>query len=257
MRRILLLSIAALLVFAVTLLIFMPAVYITSHAEEQSGGRYSLSDVRGSVWEGSAVLVSREDKNGIRLPLVPGRFTWHISPMLLLGQVSIQIENEETLTEPINIQGDWHQWKINSSSVHLNAEQLSLLGAPFNTLRLSGDVLFSWQELQITLQEQQVNIIGMMQMDFKKIASALSPVKPLGEYQLRIECVSQYANVELTTLEGPLQLHGRGIFNQGGLKFSGVAYADPGKEKQLSLLLNLLGQPKRDGNDNRIALEFK
>ena len=66
-----------------------------------------------------------------------------------------------------------------------------------------------------------------------------------------------YANVQLLTLHGPLQLQGQGVFNQGRLKFSGVAYADVGQEKQLSLLLNLLGQPKRDENPNHIALEFK
>ena len=257
MRRILLLSIAALIVFVLTFIMFLPAVFITPHAEEKSSERYTLADVHGTVWEGSAIVVSKPDKNGNQLPLVPGRFFWHISPMLLLGQVSLKIDNTETLTEPITIVGSWYQWHINPSSMRLNAEQLSLLGAPFNTLRLSGDVLMSWQELQVNLQAKQINIIGLIQIDFKKIASALSPIKPLGEYQLTMEWLSQQAKINLNTLAGPLQLHGKGIFQQGRLQFSGVAYADAGKEKQLSLLLNLLGRPLADGNENHIALEFK
>jgi general secretion pathway protein N len=177
--------------------------------------------------------------------------------MLLLGQVAIQIENAEALTQTIKINGNWNQWRIHPSGVRLRAEQLALLGAPFNTLKLSGNLLMSWQELLVGLQDQHIEIIGIMQMDFKKIASALSPVKPLGEYQLKISCLRSYANVQLLTLHGPLQIQGQGMFNQGRLKFSGVAYADVGQEKQLSLLLNLLGQPKRDGNPNHIALEFK
>lgn len=257
MLRIFILSIAALLVFIATLLIYLPAVYVSHLAEEKSQGRYALEDVRGTVWEGSAIFASTADKNGIRLPYLPGRIEWHISPLLLLGQVAIQIENAEALTQTIKINGNWNQWRIHPSGVRLRAEQLALLGAPFNTLKLSGDLLMSWQELLVGLQDQHIEIIGIMQMDFKKIASALSPVKPLGEYQLKISCLRSYANVQLLTLHGPLQLQGQGVFNQGRLKFSGVAYADVGQEKQLSLLLNLLGQPKRDGNPNHIALEFK
>ena len=257
MLRIFLLGIAALVVFSVTVLIYLPAVYVSSLAEEKSLGRYALEDVRGTVWEGSAILVSAPDQNGVRVAYLPGRFAWHISPMLLLGQIAIQIENTEALTEVIKINGDWHQWLIHPSGVRLKAEQLALLGAPFNTLKLSGDFLMSWQEMQIALQDHEIEIIGMMQVDFKKISSALSPVKPLGEYQLKINCLRQYANVQLKTLQGPLQLQGRGIFNQGRLKFTGEAYADAGQEKKLSLLLNLLGQPKRNGNPNLIALEFK
>jgi len=257
MRRILLLSIAALIVFVLTFLMVLPAVYITHYVEEKSGGRYVLADVRGTVWEGSAIVVSKADKNGNQLPFVPGRFVWHMSPVLLLGQVLLKIDNTETLTEPISIEGNWYQWHVNPSGMRLNAEQLSLLGAPFNTLRLSGDVLMSWQALQVNLQAKQINIMGLIQIDFKEIASALSPIKPLCEYQLTMEWLSQQTKIDLNTVEGPLQLHGKGIFQQGRLQFSGVAYADSGKEKQLSLLLNLLGRPLRDGNENHIALEFK
>ncbi len=257
MLRIFILSIAALLVFIITVIIYLPAVYVSHLADEKSQGRYALEDVRGTVWEGSAILVSSSDQNGIRLPYLPGRIVWHISPMLLLGQVAMQIENAETLTETIKINGNWNQWRIHPSGLRLRAEQLALLGPPFNTLKLSGDLLMSWQELQVSLQDQQIGIMGIMQMDFKKIASALSPVKPLGEYQLKISCLRSYANVQLLTLRGPLQLQGQGIFYQGHLKFSGEAFADAGQEKQLSLLLNLLGRPKRDGNPNHIALEFK
>ena len=74
MLRIFLLGIAALIVFSVTVLIYLPAVYVSSLAEEKSLGRYALEDVRGTVWEGSAILVSAPDQNGVRAPYLPGRF---------------------------------------------------------------------------------------------------------------------------------------------------------------------------------------
>lgn len=257
MLRIVTLSMAALIVFIVTVLTCLPAVYITKLAEEKLSSHFALEDVHGTVWNGSGILVAGKNKDTVRSPYLPGRFFWHISPMLLLGRVAIQIENIDALTESININGNVHQWYVHPSGVRLHAAQLSLLGAPFNTLKLSGEFLIAWQELFLSLQDQQIEIRGMMQMDFKKIASILSPVKPLGEYQLKINYLGTYANVKLHTLHGPLQLEGQGIFDQGRLKFSGVAFADAGQEKKLSLLLNLLGQPKRDGNANLIALEFK
>ena len=55
----------------------------------------------------------------------------------------------------------------------------------------------------------------------------------------------------------PLLLEGAGAIVNGRLQFSGQAWAQQGEEQRLAILLNLLGQRRRVGNRNVIALEFQ
>ena len=96
-----------------------------------------------------------------------------------------------------------------------------------------------------------------MQLNMTEIASALSPVKPLGAYQLQVDWRGARAQLTLKTLSGPLQLQGSGVLVNGRLQFSGEAWAREGQEQRLAILLNLLGQRRQQGNRNIIALEFK
>jgi general secretion pathway protein N len=61
----------------------------------------------------------------------------------------------------------------------------------------------------------------------------------------------------LKTVKGPMLLSGMGTLNNGRLQFSGRAQAEEGQEDRLANLLNLLGQRRREGNKDVIALEFK
>jgi general secretion pathway protein N len=65
------------------------------------------------------------------------------------------------------------------------------------------------------------------------------------------------AALTLKTIKGPMLLSGSGSLNNGRLQFSGKAEAEEGQEERLANLLNLLGQRRREGDRNVIALEFK
>jgi general secretion pathway protein N len=96
-----------------------------------------------------------------------------------------------------------------------------------------------------------------MQLDMTQIASALSPVKPLGAYRMHVDWQGSTARINLKSLSGPLLLEGAGEIVNGRLRFSGQAWAQEGEEQRLAILLNLLGQRRRVGNRNVIALEFQ
>jgi len=96
-----------------------------------------------------------------------------------------------------------------------------------------------------------------MQLLLSDIASALSPVKPLGAYRLQFDWQGARAQLTLATLSGPLQLEGNGAIVNGRLRFSGLAWAQPGQEQRLASLLALLGQRRQIGDRNVIALEFQ
>jgi general secretion pathway protein N len=96
-----------------------------------------------------------------------------------------------------------------------------------------------------------------MDLQMQDIASRLSPVKPLGAYNLSLVWQGQRALVALTTLKGPMLLDGLGTLDKGRLAFSGTAQAAAGKEEILANLLNLLGQRRNVNGKDIIALEFK
>ena len=259
MRAAVLWVVAALLVTMITVVATLPAAWLAPVIEQQTGGRLSLGDATGSVWRGSAFLgvFSAGERAGVLAPLLPGRFQWRLSPRVLLGRVDMHIDNRATLSQPADLRGSWHRWQVTPSAVMLSADRLAALGAPLNTVQPTGRMRLSWETLTLSRSAGGLTIDGRMQLDMTEIASALSPVKPLGAYQLQVDWRGMRAQLRLKTLSGPLQLQGSGFLVNGRLQFSGQAWAQEGQEQRLAILLNLLGQRRQIGNRNIIALEFK
>lgn len=242
---------------AFTVLAFFPAIWMAQIVERQTAGRLTLGDAQGTLWRGSAFIAGAPGGNGPVTPLLPGRFSWRLSPMLLLGKVDAELGNNAALSRPVSVDGSWHQWQISPASVLLPAERLTALGAPLNTLQPSGEMRLSWELMQLVRQGGKIGMTGTMSLEMNDIASRLSPVKPLGTYNLAFDWYGQQAAVALKTVKGPMLLSGSGIFVGGHLQFSGKAEAEAGQEERLANLLNLLGQRRKEGDKDVIALEFK
>lgn len=257
MKRVLLWSLAGLFVMGLIYLIFLPAALLATVIEQKTGGRIALGDAEGSLWRGSAFIGTVATSEAALTPLLPGRFSWRLSPLLLLGRVDLLLENSEALSQPLEIKGSWRQWQLGPSGVLLPAERLIALGSPLNTIRPSGQMRLSWQSLKFASDAKGLLIDGRMQLDMTEIASALSPVKPLGAYRLQLDWHGNQALLELATSAGPLMLSGTGVIANQHLQFSGEASAQKGQEERLAMLLNLLGQRRQVGNKNIYALEFK
>lgn len=251
--------ISASLVMLMTVMATLPAAWLAPLIEQQTGGRLSLGDAAGSVWHGSAFLgaFGGNDPRTPIAPLLPGRFHWRLSPAVLLGRVDMHIENSEALSQSVDLHGSWNRWQLTPSALRLSADRLVALGAPLNTIQPSGRMRLSWDTLGLSRSPKGLMIEGRMQLDMTEIASALSPVKPLGAYQLQVDWRGARAQMRLKTRSGPLQLQGDGRLVNGRLQFSGQAWAQEGQEQRLAILLNLLGQRRQIGNRNIIALEFK
>ena len=257
MRRLVIWLLGGVLAVVLTLLVFCPAAWMAWLVESQSGGRLTLGDPQGTLWRGSAFIGGAPSGNDPVTPLLPGRFAWRLSPMVLLGQVDIDLENPDALSQPVKITGDWYQWQVSPAAVSLPAERLAGLGAPLNTIQPSGQMRLSWTPLQIARQGNAVEVAGTATLRMDDIASRLSPVKPLGAYQLIMDWRGRQAQLALTTIKGPMLLSGNGTLTNGRLQFSGKAKAEEGQEERLANLLNLLGQRRREGDKDVIALEFK
>jgi general secretion pathway protein N len=256
-KRALLWGLATLLAGALTVLAFFPAAWLGPIVEQQTGGRLTLGDAQGTLWRGSAFIGGAPGAGGAVTPLLPGRFAWRLSPLVLLGSVSLQLENPLALSQPVRVTGSWSQWQVSPAELMLPAEGLAGLGAPLNTLAPSGVMRLSWSTLELMRQQQAVAVNGRTVLVMNDMGSRMSPVKPLGSYELAMDWQGQQAKLNLTTVRGALLLSGNGSLDRGRLQFSGQAAAANGYEETLGNLLNLLGQRRMVGGKNIIALEFK
>ena len=240
-----------------TVLCFLPASWMGLLIERQTDGRLSLGDVQGSFWNGSAFVGVAAGVNDPVTPLFPGRFSWKISPLILLAQLDLELQNAQALSVPFKITGNFSEWHVSPAAIVLPTERLEGLGAPLNTLGPSGNLHLSWNNLQFTREGAQLSWQGQLELDLSEMASRLSPVRPLGSYKMSFDLHGNSADVNLVTQTGPMMLTGTGALNGGRFQFSGKAWAQEGQETKLANLLNLLGQRRKDGDKDVIALEFK
>jgi general secretion pathway protein N len=256
MRRIALWLAAALLTVGLTVLVFFPAAWLSAAVEKQTGGRLTLGDAQGTLWRGSAFIGVAPGKSDPVTPLLPGRFSWRISPLVLLGMVDVDLDNPSSLSQTLKVTGSWSQWQVGPSSVDMPAERLAGLGAPLNTIQPSGQMKLSWGPLQVARQGQGVAVNGTMHLDLDDIGSRLSQIRPLGAYRITVNWNGADANMELKTSTGPMLLSGTGTLKNGQFHFSGKAEAEEGQEQKLANLLNLLGQHHKEGNKDVFALKL-
>ncbi len=251
------LFIAGITTVLLTVLVFCPASWMAPLLENQTAGKLTLGDPQGSLWHGSAFIGGAAGNNAPVTPLLPGRFAWTLSPLLLVGRVHLRLDNPAALSSPVELSGSLHDWQVTPSALTLPAERLAGLGAPLNTLQPSGVMQLVWGPLRLSRNEARVDLTGKLSLDLQDMASRMSPVAPLGSYLLKMDWQGNHAGVQLTTTRGALVLNGTGAIRQNRLQFSGTAEAAAGSEEKLANLLNLLGQRRQVGAKNITALEFK
>jgi general secretion pathway protein N len=245
------------LAIALTVVAFLPATWLGQIVEQQTGGRLTLGDAQGTLWNGSAFLGGAPGEGGSVTPLLPGRFGWHLSPLVLVGHVNMRVENAQALAQPVSINGSWSQWQVSAGQLLLPAEGLAGLGAPLNTLAPSGTIKLNWNNLDVARQGQAVAVTGRTVLSMTDMGSRMSPIKPLGSYEMVMDWHGQYAALTLQTTRGALLLSGNGSLRNGRLQFSGQARAAEGYEDTLGNMLNLLGQRRMVNGKKVIALEFR
>ena len=257
MRRLALWLALVALAVAVTVAAFLPATWLGQIVEHQTGGRLTLGDAQGTLWNGSAFLGGAPGEGGAVTPLLPGRFAWHLSPLVLVGHVSMRIENPQALSQPVTVEGSWSHWTVSPGELLLPAEGLAGLGAPLNTLAPTGTIKLSWNTLDVARQGQAVAVTGRTVLSMTDMGSRMAPIRPLGSYEMVMDWHGQDAALALRTVRGALLLSGTGSLNGGRLQFSGQATAAEGYEDSLGNMLNLLGQRRMVNGKKVIALEFR
>lgn len=239
------------------LLLWAPARWLAWGVGQASQGQVQLHQARGTVWHGSAQLVLSGGAGSRDAQALPGRLQWQISP----GWMSLQLQfladccMQQSASARLQAGLSTLQLQLSDHTSTWPAALLSGLGAPWNTLQAAGQLKLRSQSLQLHWAAGRLRLQGLVELDALNMSSKLSTLQPMGSYRLQLRGTpegSATPDLQLSTLQGSLQLQGQGQWVGQRLRFTGEASAQEGSEAALSNLLNIIG--RRQGTRSLLSL---
>ena len=257
-------------------ILYAPAQWLADGLAQASAGRLLLAEARGSLWNGSAVLVLTGGAGSRDASALPGRLQWRLRP----GWRGLHLSARQDccLNGDLNLlwQPGWHGYTLALQDVappgptlpagqktqpvslapigQWPAAWLAGLGTPWNTLQLGGQLQLASPGLTVQSLDGRLRLDGALSLELLGVSSRVSTLPALGSYRLSVQGVNgngaggESAALQLHTLGGALRLSGSGqiISGAGGtgskLRFRGEAQAADGQAAALSNLLNIIGR---------------
>lgn len=223
-----------------------PAAWVTPLVERHTDGRLRLHEARGTIWDGSALLALGSAEGSASA--WPQRIHWRLRPDAL-HQLSLGLRTAEA-SETSEWQGTvrWQPggWRVEFGDIdwRIPSNWLSALGSPWNTVAPEGQLRIQSHQWHWQQNGDQVTMGGHVTLTLEGLSTRLSSLRPLGDYQITIRG-GVAPSVELTTLQGHLQMNGKGLWHRGRLDFQGEAWANQADDELvLSNLLSVLGPRK-------------
>ena len=239
MRRGLL--IAGLGAYILGLIATAPATLVDAGLRRASDGRLRLAEARGTLWSGAGLIEIRavDGRVGVAKNLV-----WRFLPASLLrGQLVCEVGWDHA-ARPLPVTISPTRIELANADINLPATVLGLGVPKLAPLGLAGEVLLHVERLSVG----SAGLHGNATLQWRNASSALAPVAPLGDYELRFENDGATTHVLLRTLQGPLQLDGKGAWaNDGQPVFSAGARISPQHQRQLAPLLRLIAVERGEG----------
>jgi general secretion pathway protein N len=243
-----------------------PAQWLADGLQSASGGRLLLAEARGSLWNGSALLVLTGGAGSRDAAVLPGRLQWQLRPgtsgLHLVAQQACCLPDGLHLTlrpglgglrlaldEPATAPPANAAAKVAGAAPRLLGQWpvswLAGLGTPWNTMQLGGQLQLSSTGFALQSTAGQWWLAGDLQLQLRAASSRLSSLPALGSYNLLLQGggrADEPATLRLSSPEGPLRLQGEGQWTGARLRFRGTAQADGGQEAALANLLNIIGR---------------
>lgn len=228
--------------FALALTATAPATLLDAHLQDTSDGRLRLAEARGTLWSGAGVIEIRDERgrSALAQPV-----TWRFRPLgLMRAQLAYDVEMARG-SPPFPVALTWSGIELADADISLPAMALGQAAPKLAVLGLTGDI-----HLQIpALAIGRSSVRGNATLQWRNAGSALSPVSPLGGYELRITAEGAAIRTVLRTLQGPLQLEGNGLWTTDGLSvFRATARMSAELQPQLAPFLRLIAVERGDGS---------
>lgn len=228
--------------YGIALVVLVPATLIDAQLQSASHGRLRLAEAHGSLWSGAGWIEVRdaEGKAGIAQ-----RLAWRVLPeSLLRARLVAEIELDRAV-KPFLVSVSPSRVEIANAGIRVPAAVLGLGLPRLAPLRLSGEVQIDIPRL--SLERDRVD--GAATLQWRAAGSALSPVSPLGEYEVQLKAVGPAVHAALSTLEGPLLFEGKGTWSNGARpNFLVTARVPASYQDQLAPLLRLIAIERGAGN---------
>ena len=228
-------------VYAAALVALAPASLIDARLEQASGGRFRLAEAQGSLWAGSGWIEVRDasGRSGIAQ-----RLAWRVLPESLLRARLMAEIRLDRADKPFPIAISLSRIEIADAGVDLPAAALGLGMPKLAPFRLTGEVRVDIPRLSL----QRGRADGDATLRWRAAGSALTPVSPLGDYEVHFKAVGPVVHAELRTLAGPLQLDGKGTWANGAApSFLATARVPPQHREQLAPLFRLIAVERGTG----------
>jgi general secretion pathway protein N len=237
----------ALLGGMMTLLLYAPAQWLAQAVALASHGQVQLQEARGTVWQGSAQVVLTGGAGSRDAQALPGHISWTLQPLSANPQLALRSDCCMPTPLLLRISPAWDgaQLQLSDTPSTWPAALLTGLGAPWNTLQPEGDLSLVPQQLRLQWQSGRFSVQGSLKLTAHHMASRLTPLKPIGTYQVDITTsatASGTLDVKLSTVSGSLLLSGQGQWQGQRLHFQGEASAAPDHEAALDNLLSIIGR---------------
>lgn len=235
-------------VYAAGIIATAPATLVDAGLQRVSHGKLRLVEAQGTLWSGSGQIEIRDPggRTGVAKSLA-----WRLQPESLLrghmvGEVRLDPSGKAF---PVTL--SLSRIELADADISLPATALGLGEPKLAPLGLTGDVLLHIAALSIGRTQVQ----GRATVQWRNAGSVFTPVSPLGDYELNFEGDGATVQVLLRTLQGPLQLDGKGSWAIGANPdFLATALVPPPQLDQLGPLLRLIAVERATG---RFELQLK
>jgi general secretion pathway protein N len=227
--------------YAVGLVATAPASLIDSGLQQATEGRLRLTDTRGTLWSGTGQM---ELRDRMQRTAVARSIAWRVLPLYVLrGQLRCEVSLDQAAKQfPVTLSAS--KIEVTEADINLPAAALGAVEPKLAPLGLTGDVLLHVASLALGRKTIEGNAI----LQWRGAGSAFTRVSPLGDYELRFDAEGTSVRANLRTLQGPLQLDGKGSWATGGNPvFLGTARIPPEQRQQLTPLMRMIAVERGEG----------
>lgn len=174
-------------VVASVLLVNAPAAWLAPLVKHYTQGTVSFAQSWGTVWQGSALLnIHRSNKEVMH---VPQPLAWTLDLSQGLNLTILLTLNSAALTSPVRLHLDNSTLRIDGGQYQLPADSLNTLGAPFNTLKPSGNIALNWQAFNLNASNVVAPAV-IVHLNVQDLRMSLTGHDVLGDYQISATPIS-------------------------------------------------------------------
>ncbi|MHB1587462.1 MAG: type II secretion system protein N [Acidiferrobacteraceae bacterium] len=227
----------AIIAYLATLLVTAPANWAAFLINRMSSGALTLARPAGGFWRGQGRLYLKDPR-----PLLLGTLSWRVDPAaLLVGRAQAALALAGPIRFHATVACTWNRLMLHGLSVTLPASRLASFDPSLRLLKPSGVVRLESRTFALA----PAGAAGTAELTWTSAGTALSTLKPLGDYRIQLQGAGTRMRLTLQTLRGALGLSGQGQWDRGGVfRFGGLATAS-GTDPRALRLVRLLGRRLR------------